>query len=288
MNLLKKHVCQAVEDELQNEVKDIDATDDDYLEASTRLWERFYSCCEQYHVKTSHPSGLFILAALDGICIIKKNSFSLLRPCDTLEHLLLAGDHVEANAVIYQHFAENEILGNDLLALVNLLTQIEKWLPEDVKIDFDRKLYQLEKSNVLIEKFVGEFLADDTDKGLLSNNFLKLVSISDIRNAISLLFDILRMDNGNPEFMQTHDHLGRSKRVLNSLGALFGSQIGLSVLSETVRQNALIRFALCRNWLLLQQILISTQSLPLEVLKTLKTQFMPGIITFRHSYYVMV
>uniref|UniRef100_A0A1B0B1N7 Uncharacterized protein n=1 Tax=Glossina palpalis gambiensis TaxID=67801 RepID=A0A1B0B1N7_9MUSC len=293
MNLLKKHVCQAVEDELQNEVKDIDATDDDYLEASTRLWERFYSCCEQYHVKTSHPSGLFILAPLDGICIIKKNSFSLLRPCDTLEHLMLAGDHVEANAVIYQHFAENEILGNDLLALVNLLTQIEKWLPEDVKIDFDRKLYQLEMSNVLIEKFVEEFLAGDTDKGLLSNNFLvvirqKLVSISDIRNAISLLFDTLRMDNGNPEFMQTHDHLARSKRVLTSLGALFGSQIGLSVLSETVRQNALIRFALCRNWLLLQQILISTQSLPLEVLKTFKTQFMPGIITFLHSYYVMV
>uniref|UniRef100_A0A1A9W7W3 Nuclear pore complex protein Nup160 homolog n=1 Tax=Glossina brevipalpis TaxID=37001 RepID=A0A1A9W7W3_9MUSC len=293
MNLLKKHVCQAVEDELQNELKDIDATDDDYLETSTRLWERFYSCCEQYHVKSSHPSGLLILEPLDGVCIIKKNSFSFLRPCDTLEHLMLAGDDVDANAVIYQHFAENETLGKDLLNLINLLTQIEKWLPEDIKIDFDRKLYQLEKSDVLIEKLADDLFASETDKTLLQTNLLviirqKLHSISNIRNAISLLFDSLRMDNGNPEIMRTYTHLSHATGVLMSLGALFSSQIGLSVLSATVRQNALIRFSLCRNLLLLKQILIGANLLSADILESLRTQYMPGVVTFLHSYYVMV
>ena len=294
MNLLKEHVCQAIEDELQNEVKDFDVSDDDYLEISTRLWERFYSCCEQYHMKASQPSGLLILEPLDGVCVVKKNTFSLLRPCETIEHLMLAGEDVEENIVVSLYFPDNERQGRDLVNLVEILAQIEKWLPEDIKIDLDRKLYQLEMPNVLIEKLTDDLLAGDTEKELLPPNFLvairqKLQSIKNLREAISMLLDILRMDNGFPETMHTNfTNLNHNTRMFMSLGALFGSQVGLSLLSETVRQNSLIRFAICRNLLLLQQILIDTHSLPADTLECLRSQFMPDVLIFLQSYHVMV
>lgn len=294
MTLLKEHVCQAIEDEIQNEVKDFDVSDDDYLEISTRLWERFYSCCEQYHMKASQPSGLVILEPLDAVCVVKKNAFSLLRPCETIEHIMLAGEDVDVDIVVPMHFGDNEKQGRDLVNLVCILSQIEKWLPEDIKIDMDRKLYQLEMPNVLIEKLTEDILAGDTEKELLPRNFLvcirqKIQNIRDLRMAMSMLLECLRMDNGNPETMQTNFcQMSQSTKFLMSLGALFGSQVGLSLLAETVRQNSLIRFAICRNLLLLQQILINTHSLPVDILECFRSQFMPDILIFLQSYYVMI
>uniref|UniRef100_A0A1I8PEF6 Nuclear pore complex protein Nup160 homolog n=1 Tax=Stomoxys calcitrans TaxID=35570 RepID=A0A1I8PEF6_STOCA len=294
MTLLKEHVCQAIEDEIQNEVKDFDVSDDDYLEISTRMWERFYSCCEQYHMKASQPSGLVILEPLDAVCVVKKNSFSLLRPCETIEHIMLAGEDVEIDFVVPLHFGDAEKQGRDMINLVAILSQIEKWLPEDVKIDMDRKLYQLEMPNVLIEKLAEDLLAGDTEKELLPRNFLvcirqKIQNIKDLRMAISMLLDCLRMENGNPETTQSnYTQMSQSTKFLMSLGALFGSQVGLSLLAETVRQNSLIRFAICRNLLLLQQILINTHSLPVDILECLRSQFMPDVLIFLQSYYVMI
>lgn len=294
MALLKEHVCQAIEDELQTELKDFDVSDDDYLEISTRLWERFYSCCEQYHVKASQPTGLLIMENLDAVCVVKKNTFSLLRPCEMIEHLMMTGEDVEADIVVSMHFGNSERQGRDLVNLVEILAEIEKWLSEDVKIDSDRKLYHLEMPNVLIQKLTEELLAGDTEKDLLPPNFLviirqKLQSIKDLRTAISMLLDILRMDNGCPETMHANfNHLNHSARTFMSVGSFFGSNVGISLLAETVRQNALIRFAMCRNLLLLQQILIDTHSLPADVLECLRSQFMPDVFIFLQSYYVMV
>lgn len=86
LTVLKDRVCQAVESEIQNEVIDYEISDDEYIDIATRYWERFYSCCEQYHLKSCQPIGLVLLEAMDAICVVKKNAFSLLRPCEILEH----------------------------------------------------------------------------------------------------------------------------------------------------------------------------------------------------------
>lgn len=209
MTMLKEHVCQAVEDEIQNETKDYEVTDEEYIEIASRLWERFYSCCEQYHLKASQPSGLVILEPIDAVCVVKKSTFTLLRPCETLEHLMLSGEDVDMNMVIPMHFPEKERLGEDLINLVTIISQIEKWLPEEVKIDLDKKMYQLEMPNVLISNLANEILNGEPEREILPRNFLvvlrqKLQTISDLRTAISLLLDTLRMDNGNPQAMQAH------------------------------------------------------------------------------------
>ncbi|XP_067639989.1 nuclear pore complex protein Nup160 homolog [Eurosta solidaginis] len=289
--LLKDQVCQAVEDEIQNEVKEFDVTDDDYLEIATRQWERFYSCCEQYHLKSCQPSGLFILEPIDGLCLVKKNTFSLLRPCETLEHIMLVGEEVDINTVVSTYFAGNERVGEDLVILVSIVAQFERWLPDELKLDIDKRLYRLEMPNVFIAKLADDILAGDPDRELLPSTFLvwirqKLQAINDMRMAMTLLLDSLRMDNGNPAGMQTN--LGRATtQFLSSVGVLFGSHLGLSVLSETVRQITAIKYSICRNLLILQQILIDTYSLNVDMLETIRSHFMPDTTIFLQSYFVM-
>ncbi|XP_037936413.1 nuclear pore complex protein Nup160 homolog isoform X2 [Teleopsis dalmanni] len=293
MSVLKDHVCHAIEEEIQNEIKDFDISDEEYIEVALRFWERFYSCCEQYHMKACQPVGLAILESIDAIAVVKKSTFSMLRPCETLEHLMLTGEEVDIQRVLNLHFKGREKDGTDLINLVTIIARIEKWLSEDVKIELDKKLYQLEMPNIVISKLADEILAGDPAKQILPRNFLvvlrqKLQNINDIRAAMVLLLESLRMDNGNPEAMQTHLNEAHSTRFLLSIGTLFGSHLGLSILSETVRQIAMIRFAICRNLLILQQVLIDTYILPVDILETLRSQYMPDTIIFLQSYYVMV
>ncbi|XP_055383036.1 nuclear pore complex protein Nup160 homolog [Condylostylus longicornis] len=293
MHILKDRVCQAVEAEIQNEIKEYEIADDEYVEIATRFWEKFYSCCEQYHMKASQPIGLVLLASIDVVCVVKKNTFSLLRPCETLEHLMIVGENIELSNFVFTHFDGNKRAGEDLINLVKILSQIEQWLPEDVKLDFDKKLQQLEMPDVVIADLVNEILSAGNCKEIFPRNFLinlrqQLQSVSDICSAMLTLLNSLRMDYGNPEAMQTHSHLAESSRFLFIIGNLFGSNIGISILSESVRQTSLIRYALCRNLLILQQILIDTISLASDVLETIRSKFMPEAVVFVQSYYVMI
>lgn len=206
-HVLKDYVCQCIESEIQNEIKDYDITDDEYLEISSRLWERFYSCCEQYHMKACQPMGLLLLDPIDAVCVIKKNNFSFLRPCETLEHIMLAGESVDMSLIVPTHFTGNEKIGEDLVTLITLIALLEKQLPEDAKMDLHKKLSQLENPKELIEKLTEDILEGDSDKEVISMEFLdifqqKLRKISELPTILSMLLDSLRMDNGSPEAMQ--------------------------------------------------------------------------------------
>lgn len=102
---LKERVCQAVENEIQNEFSDEeylelqnDVSDEEYLEVANRCWGKFYSCCIQYHLSGSRPIGLVLLspsgssqnnslATTSGVALVNKAYVSLLRPMDPLEML---------------------------------------------------------------------------------------------------------------------------------------------------------------------------------------------------------
>lgn len=69
---------------------------------------------------------------------------------------------------------------------------------------------------------------------------------------------------------------------------LFGSDIGISVVSESLRQISLIRYSLCRNLLILQHILFDTFDIPCNVLEVIRSQCMPDTVVFVQAYYVMM
>lgn len=202
MGMLKEQVCQTVEDEIQNELKDFVVSDDEYLEIATRLWDRFYSCCEQYHVKFSEPTGLSVLGAMDAVCIIRRQSFALLRPCEMLEHLMLVGEHNTDVASFVAPYCQNDIVAaHGFIELMEVINQLEKILSEDIKIEMEKKIYQRDDkvlSKLLMQITKGDENNDNDDNdgialpvGTVERIKKKLLSISIVDAAINMLLDFL-------------------------------------------------------------------------------------------------
>lgn len=166
--VLRDRVCYAVEQEVQNELKDYDVTDELYIDTSFKYWERFYSCCEQYHVKSCQPIGLVSLEAIGAVAIVKKNAFSLLRPCELLEHLMLVGENVEL-----EHLSEFALEDEtkiedveDLVKLITILYALEQQISDEDKTDIDTRLYELEIPNKVISELVSDILSREYEQNV--------------------------------------------------------------------------------------------------------------------------
>lgn len=170
INVLKDRVCYAVEQEVQNELKDYDVTDELYIETSFKFWERFYSCCEQYHIKSAQPIGLVVLESMGGVAVIKKNAYSLLRPCELLEHLMLVGENVEMHHLSELAVDDEVKIGDleDLVKLVSVLSIIEQEMSDEDKIDIDTKLYELNIPNVIVADLVSDIVSRDNEDNVSS------------------------------------------------------------------------------------------------------------------------
>ncbi|XP_017110346.1 nuclear pore complex protein Nup160 homolog [Drosophila elegans] len=282
MSVLKEQVCQAVEDEIQNELKDFVVTDEEYLEISTRLWDRFYSCCEQYHIKFSEPTGLAVLGGMDAVCLVRRQSFALLRPCEVLEHLLLIGEHNDEVATyVAPLFRNDPEMAKGFVDLMNVVTLLDKLISEDIKMDLDKQLYQRESPMDVIAKLVARITVGDDNGPMLPSSCLKQIhqevqQIPNLKPAIEMLLDVLCMiDPDAPP----HDY-SLSTRFLQPSGALLGSEYGLSILSETVKQMATIRFSVCRNLLILQYLVYGQKGMDSENVLT--------NINYLNSYYTLV
>ncbi|XP_030561642.1 nuclear pore complex protein Nup160 homolog [Drosophila novamexicana] len=288
MGMLKEQVCQTVEDEIQNELKDFVVSDDEYLEIATRLWDRFYSCCEQYHIKFSEPTGLSVLGAMDAVCVIRRQSFALLRPCEMLEHLMLVGENTRDVAEFVAPYCRDDLVAaHGFIELMEVINLLEKFLSEDIKLELDKKIYQRNDSaltNLLIQITKGDDNIDDNNGINISTDCVeqirkKLQSINIVDAAINMLLDLLAIVDEDA-YPDSAGGQAKSTRFLQSTGALFGSEYGISILAETVKQMALIRFAVCRNLLILQYILYGNVS---KSDYTIMTN-----INFLHSYYTLV
>ncbi|SPP79478.1 nuclear pore complex protein Nup160 homolog [Drosophila guanche] len=280
MTVLKEQVCQAVEDEIQNEFKEFVVSDEEYLEIASRLWDHFYSCCEQYHIKYSEPIGLSILGPMDAACLIRRQSFALLRPCEPLEHILLIGEQTKNVATILSPFFRNDHTMSQAFAeLIRIITLVEKSLPEDVKMEFDKKLYQRETPINVVAKLVSRSTEDDDICATLPQDTvedlkIQLQNVTNLQEAVDMLLNILCVID--PETPPPQDY-GRSTRFLLPTGALLGSEYGISILAETFKQMALIRFSVCRDLLILLYIMTEQHS-----------SFLVTVNNYMQSYYTLV
>lgn len=154
LTALKDRVCYTIEQDVQSELKDADVSDDLYIETSFKAWERFFSCCEQYHIKATQPIGLVNLGAIGGVAIIKKNAFSMLRPCELLEHLMLVGENVDC---VNDLNFDDEVNSEDLIKLIATLSRLEHNITEESKAEIDTKLYELNTPNDVVSKLLSDY-----------------------------------------------------------------------------------------------------------------------------------
>lgn len=280
LHLLKDRVCQAIDTEIQNELKTNDLCEDEYLEVAIKYWEKFYSCCEQYNVAAHQPIGLFVLESLDAVCVIKNSLMSFLRPCDLLENMLLSG-------LCPQNFTNDEKIADDLAKLVKVLYYLENNLSSDVKVEISSKLYQLKMPNNIITDLISEMTSSEEPEVIIPRALIKelgqkLQHIMDLPSAMNLLLNLLRLDRNNYSEDDFDNNLSHFQKQL------FDGLCGTSLVTESVRQISSSRFALCRNLLIVQLVLVDGFSLNCNAAEIIRSKNIPETVLFLQAYYVMV
>lgn len=116
--------------------------------------------------------------------------------------------------------------------------------------------------------------------------FHKLEGVKDIVSAMSMLLEALTHDLGQPN-MEENDEREASRIYLN-ISHLFSSQLGISTMTESVSQITSLRFSICRNLLILQQIVLTRPKKFDSSLQTIKSTLAPRTVVLTQAYYVLV
>lgn len=291
--ILKERVCMAVEAEIQAEVMDYELMDEDYLEITNRCWSKFYSCVIQYHVNGSRPVGLLLLTNVYGIALLKKSSFSLLRPMEALEHLMLSNEKCYASRFkTTPILSQDEDTCQDLITLMSALVMLEEQLSEEIKTGIERELYHLRSADVIVDDLFAR-LSLEPDDPLSDFDFQmelhhKLEGVKDASTAMETLLDALTYDLGQPSKLKL-DNEPEASRMLLNISHLFGSQLGISTIAESVTQITLLRFSICRDLLLLQQIVLSRPEVfDSRMLHAIQSSLAPRTVVLTQAYYVVM
>lgn len=290
--VLKERVCMAVEAEIQAEVMDYELMDEDYLEIANRCWSKFYSCVVQYHVNGSRPVGLLLLQNVYGVALLKKSSFSLLRPMEALEHLMLSNERSYVSRFkTTPVLSQDDSICQDLIMLMSALVMLEDQISEELKATIERELYNLKSPDIVVDDLLSKLILE-TDDPLLDYDFQtelnhRLKNVKDVSKAMAMLLEALNYDLGQPNKLELGDK--EASRALIHVSHLFGSQLGISTIAESVSQITLLRFSICRDLLILQQIILTRPELfNSSSLHAIRSSLAPRTVELTQAYFVVI
>lgn len=289
---LKERVRIAVQVEIRDEVKDYELMAEEYLEIANRCWSKFYSCVIQYHANSTRPVGLLLLPNVYGVVLLKKSSFSLLRPMEALEYLMFCNEKSYTSRFkTTPVLSQDEDICQDLITLMSALVLLEEQLSEEVKTAIKRELYHLKSPDIIIDELLSKLMLESEEP---INDFItrhpschKLTNIRDISSAMAMLLETLTYDLGQPNKLQLNGEYDASKMLLN-INHFFCSQLGISAISKSVAQITQLRFSICRNLLILQQmILLRPELFDSRSLHSIKSSLAPKTVVLTQAYYVV-
>ncbi|XP_062543915.1 nuclear pore complex protein Nup160 homolog [Armigeres subalbatus] len=268
---LKRHVCSYIDGELQNERKVQNISDEEFIELSSNLWEKFYMCCSQYNFEACQPIGVLILDRMDAFCLIRKKFISFFRPCDELEVAFLSENY--PGSVITGGAGGGKSLQQDVAVLIRVLKQIDKFVPEDDKLEIESCLFQLRST-----KDVMEGIAASQCFGNQCNLTSVIQSIEDLPKAMAVVLQKLKLD---------YEPSPDSSFISFSKQLPFGGLLGVQLLTETVRQMIQLRYMVVRNLIVLQHLLLNNFALNCNAMEIIRSKCIPDSEVFLQSYYVM-
>lgn len=193
IHILKERVCRVVDEAIQNETKAHNLSEEEYVETAISYWEKFYSCCEQYHVASHQPIGLFVMESFDGVCLIKNHLMTILRPCEMVEDMLMSGISPDYLDLDFK-------LRDDLNNFLKTIYFIENNLPVDLKIEISNNLFKLISPNDIVTELISDFTEEEENsisRELIDEIVERLRRIRDIRGCLNTILNLLKLDSNN-------------------------------------------------------------------------------------------
>uniref|UniRef100_A0A8B9GAH5 Nucleoporin 160 n=1 Tax=Amazona collaria TaxID=241587 RepID=A0A8B9GAH5_9PSIT len=247
---LKKEVTLAVESEFQGSVTEYECSLEEFWQLQVEFWSKFYACCLQYQEALSRPLALHLNPHTGMVCLLKKGSLSFLVPCSLVDHLyLLSNEHLltEDDAAIFDDLE----MSRDVVCLVQCLRLIGESISMEMAFLMEMACSRLQPPEKAAEQILEDLIANDTEN-VMEDIHSKLQEIRNPIHAVGVL--IREMDYETDADMERGDAHHLSMRL--NLTQLYGSATAGSVVCWGVCKVATIRFLICRDLLVLQQLLL--------------------------------
>ncbi|OPJ74162.1 nuclear pore complex protein Nup160 [Patagioenas fasciata monilis] len=245
---LKKEVTLAVESEFQGSVTEYECSPEEFWQLQVEFWSKFYACCLQYQEALSRPLALHLNPYTNMVCLLKKGMLSFLVPCSLVDHLyLLSNEHLltEDDAAIFDDLE----MSRDVVCLVQCLRLIGESISMEMAFIMEMACSRLQPPEKAAEQILEDLVANDTEN-VMEDIHSKLQEIRNPIHAIGVL--IREMDYETDTDMERAHHLN----MRLNLTQLYGSGTAVSVVCWGVCKIATIRFLICRDLLILQQLLL--------------------------------
>lgn len=105
---------------------------------------------------------------------------------------------------------------------------------------------------------------------------------------MAMLLEALTYDLGQPNKLDFEINQDVSQILLN-VNHLFSSQLGASAIASSISQITLVRFSICRNLLILQQLILLKHAIfDLRISYTIKSSLAPRTVVLTQAYYVIM
>ena len=295
MDVIREEICQSVETEIQNQVTEYEITDEEYIAISHAAWSKFYSCALQYHQAGLKPMGLVTDVGSGLVCIIKKSSFSFIRPVDALERLVLTTDDDLISPEIFHDtpiLCEDPALSCDVINLMKAVSLVDMLSPPELLDDFSHSLMRLCSPDMISRKIARSILTSNNDNINFTEELsTRLQQVGDVAKALEVLLISLELDRGVVAHARSSsmDHGDDITDDAKAQFTSFSSQIGVSVLAESLNQVVKSRFELARNLLVLELLLLDCGGImESSVMELVHTTFLPRTVVMSHCYFVLL
>uniref|UniRef100_A0A8C3L405 Nucleoporin 160 n=1 Tax=Chrysolophus pictus TaxID=9089 RepID=A0A8C3L405_CHRPC len=249
---LKKEVTLAVENEFQGSVTEYECSLEEFCQLQVEFWSKFCACCLQYQEALSRPLALLLNPYTNMVCLLKKGSVSFLVPCSLVDHLyLLSNEHLltEDDAVIFDDLE----MSRDVVCLVQCLRLIGESISMEIAYIMEMACSRLQPPEKAAEQILEDLIANDTEN-VMEDIHSKLQEIRNPIHAIGVL--IREMDYETDTDMERGKSSAHPLNMRMNLTQLYGSSTAVSVVCWGVCKIATIRFQICRDLLILQQLLL--------------------------------
>ncbi|XP_015909613.1 nuclear pore complex protein Nup160 [Parasteatoda tepidariorum] len=273
---LKKQVIETVMSEIMMIAGETEIGDEIFVKISKDSWSRFFSYCIQYHEVGMKPLGISLDPKTGSVVIVKKNFFSLLCPCDSLDILMIPS--LRSSSYFMDLLEEDD--KRIYSALMSVLSGIdlveENFDPKQLQRFNDRKIALESTLQYALE--ICESLDLEHDSRLCQD--LQSLVPSGIDAVLCLQFLLKKLDLSS-EIGELSD--------ATQFSTFAGSTYGIGALCAGLSHFAKQRFDFCRNMLLFTIALWRSDNLDCEHLDgdAMKYQIVPTIENLLRSYYIV-
>ncbi|XP_037694406.1 nuclear pore complex protein Nup160 [Choloepus didactylus] len=249
---LKKEVTVGVERELQGSVTEYEFSQEEFRNLQQEFWCKFYACCLQYQEALSHPLGLLLNPCTNMVCLLKKGYLSFLVPSSLVDHLYLLPDEnllTEDETTI----SDDVDVARDVISLIKCLRLIGESVTMDMSVMMDTSCYNLQSPEKTAEQILEDLITIDVEN-VMEDICSKLQEIRNPIQAIGLL--IREMDYETEVEMEKGFNPAHPLNIRMNLSQLYGSGTAGHIVCRGVCKIASTRFLICRDLLILQQLLM--------------------------------